>query len=76
MSVFIGRGVESEYESPAKKRRYRKTNLDQCSGSWGGKRDGIYGRAASDSSAVFKEDEDVQYTHDCVLENIFSTLIL
>ena len=34
------------------------------------------GGAASDSSAVFKEAEDVQYTHDCVLENIFSTLIL
>ena len=36
----MGRGVDSEYASSAKKRRYGKTNLDQCSVSGGGKSDG------------------------------------
>ena len=51
--------MDSGYESLAKKRRYGKSNLDQCSGSEDRKSDGkvrVFKRgAASDCSAVFKE---------------------
>ena len=51
--------MDSDLESPAKKRRYSKTNLDKCSVSRCSKSAGevrvLKGAAASDSSTV---DED------------------
>ena len=77
--VSVECGVDSEYASPAKLRRYGKTNLVQCSISGSGKSVGKV-RLFSGKQPVSVqqlEAEDDQHTKVCGLEmeNISSTSV-
>ena len=71
----------SECDSPAKRRRYGKTNLAQCSKSGSGKgvgQVGIFRGEQPVNNQQSSEAEDDQHTQVCELEieNISSTVFI
>ena len=79
--VSVKYGMVSECESPAKRRRYGKTNLGQCSKSGSGKcvgQVGIFREVQSFNKQQSSEAEDDQHTQVCELEieNISSTVFI